>query len=55
MDGVRNALMIMVIAVCTLYLTGCANWQGMEFRVGVGNYNGAEETRTYTKDTEERK
>jgi len=33
------------------YLTGCSNWQGMEFKIGVGQYNGANETKTFTRDT----
>jgi len=31
-------------------LTGCSNWQGFEVRAGIGSYNGAHETRTFTKE-----
>lgn len=36
------------------YVTGCANWQGAEFRIGFGSYNGASETKTYTKEVEKK-
>lgn len=36
------------------YVTACTNWQGMEFRIGVGQYNGANETKTFTKEVEKK-
>jgi hypothetical protein len=36
------------------YVTACTNWQGMEFRIGVGQYNGAQETKTFTKEVEKK-
>lgn len=35
-------------------MTGCTNWQGAEFRIGIGQYNGANETKTYTKEVEKK-
>jgi hypothetical protein len=40
----------LMMLYCLMYSTGCSNWQGMEFRVGVGQYNGAQETKTFTKE-----
>lgn len=42
-----NVLIGLMIALM-LALSGCA--QGFEFKIGVGQYNGASETRTYTPD-----
>lgn len=39
-----------IIVIGTLLLTGCSNWQGMEIKFGIGQYNGAEEKKTFTKD-----
>ncbi len=50
MNKVKAKLVISLVVVCwSVFMTGCANWQGAEFRIGIGSYNGASETKTYTK------
>ena len=45
-------------AACCVYLVhilmGCTNWQGAEFRIGIGQYNGANETKTFVKEVEKK-
>ena len=56
MESIKvKQLACVVLALYLLSLTGCANWQGAEFRIGIGSYNGATETKTYTKDIESKK
>lgn len=40
-----GAIILMIVS-----FTRCTNWQGMEFRIGVGQYNGAQETKTFTRE-----
>lgn len=48
-DKLVPFVLLLVALVMACHLTGCANWQGAEFRIGIGSYNGASETKTYTK------
>lgn len=43
----KELMMLLGIALL-LALSACA--QGFEFKIGVGQYNGASETRTYTPE-----
>lgn len=41
-----------LLVILLLAQISCSNWQGAEFRIGIGNYNGANETRTYQANKE---
>lgn len=43
----RAGILISLMIWAGVYLSACS--QGMEFRIGFGQYNGANETRTYTE------
>lgn len=46
------SVVLFLLVICLMGVTqGCSNWQGAEFRIGIGSYNGASETKTYTKET----
>lgn len=45
--------LLLLLLICA-GLCKCTNWQGAEFRIGFGSYNGASETKTYTKEVEKK-
>lgn len=51
----RIGLILALTFWAVIYLNGCANWQGIDFHVGVGSYNGAQETKSYTPEKEKGK
>lgn len=49
-------VIMLLLGICLIGVTqGCTNWQGMEFKVGIGQYNGAQETKTFTRETKNEK
>lgn len=40
--------------VLVLSMTNCGNWQGVDLHLGIGTYNGAKETKTYTAEKDKK-
>lgn len=49
-DAVQALFWLVIMLVLLNSLTACGSWQGMEFKVGIGNYNSAQETKSFVKE-----
>lgn len=49
-----EVIVFLILLLTCASLCQCTNWQGAEFRIGIGQYNGANETKTYTKEVEKK-
>lgn len=54
-ENAIEIILFLLLMFIALTLCNCSNWQGAEFRIGIGSYNGANETRTYQAEKESQK